>query len=552
MKNIKISTKLIILIIATSIILAAMGIYALRNLKTVNTGIETMYTNRVIPLEQLKNVSDGYAVELVNALNKAERGIFTWSEAARNIEEAEKIKNKYWNAYLQTKIVGQEKALVDETKEIMRAKAEPAVNKALDILKKGRDSSTIIELQNYNKNILYQNIDPLTSKISQLIELQLTSSKTIIKNARNTYQITQESTWMFLIIGVLIGIFFSLFIIMSINRSLKEAIQAVLNLEKGNLTYQIKEISKDEIGVLLQNIKQTIERLREIVKNINIAGRNIGSASVEVSSSSQELSQGTSEQASSTEEVSSSMEEMAANIQQNTDNAAKAYEIAQKSSNSLRVGSQRIFGAINAMKQIAEKISIVNEIAFQTNILALNASVEAARAGEHGKGFSVVAEEVRNLAQSSKEAAKEISIVVQDGLKLADESNLILKEIMPKIEQTTLMVKEINYASKEQNSGVSQINNAIQDLNQVVQQGAASAEEMASSSEELNAQAEAMLNMMDYFKVDENNFNQMQELKRTNPGQNYTVKKTVIPTKQTSSAHINLNTDKLDNEFEKY
>ncbi len=356
-------------------------------------------------------------------------------------------------------------------------------------------------------------------------------------------------------ITVILGLIFGYFITSNIVKKIAGGIKFAEEISTGDLTAQILDDSKDELGMLSKSLVNFRDELKKIIGGVISSSGNITDAASQMSSSSQQLSQSTSEQASTTEEVSSSMEEMTANIQQNTDNSSQSQQIAQASLEALKVGSDRIFGAIDAMKQIADKISIINDIAFQTNILALNASVEAARAGEHGRGFSVVAEEVRTLAQSSKESAKEISEVVKNGLKLADESSVLLKDLLPQMEKTTILVKEISLASREQSSGVGQINDSLQSLNQVVQQNAASAEEMASSSEELAAQAIQLKDLMRFFKLDLDSSLASQSKVFS------TINKKPVIVKQNfqnpvsdkpNSVNIKLGNDKLDSEFEKF
>ncbi|MFO8021805.1 MAG: methyl-accepting chemotaxis protein, partial [Perlabentimonas sp.] len=209
------------------------------------------------------------------------------------------------------------------------------------------------------------------------------------------------------------------------------------------------------------------------------------------------------EQASSAEEVSSSMEQMAANIQQNTDNAQQTEKITINVSQGVEKVGNASKESLESIKNIAEKINIINDIAFQTNILALNAAVEAARAGEHGKGFAVVAAEVRKLAERSKLAADEIVTLATSSVTVTEEASELMANLVPEIEKTAKLVQEISAASIEQNSGSDQINSAIQQLNQVTQQNAAASEELATSSEELSSQAEQLKDLIGYFKVDE-------------------------------------------------
>jgi len=221
-----------------------------------------------------------------------------------------------------------------------------------------------------------------------------------------------------------------------------------------------------------------------------------------LSNSAQGFSQGSSEQASASEQISASMEQMLANVNQNAENALQTEKIAINATTGMDKISQSSINSLNSIKEIAQKITIINDIAFQTNILALNAAVEAARAGEQGKGFAVVASEVRKLAERSKTAANDIVALVK-----------YLEDTIPEINKTVHLVKDIAIASNEQNLGVNQINNAINDLNKVTQQNAANSEEMASNTELLTEQAEQLKELIAFFKFSSQSHQQYQNPK---------------------------------------
>jgi len=307
-----------------------------------------------------------------------------------------------------------------------------------------------------------------------------------------------------IILGVIIAMILGVVITRIITSGVKQGVRVAEKLADGDLTINIdKELvnQKDEVGQLANAMQRMVEKLRELISNVKHGADNIASASEQMSSNSQEMSQGSSEQASSAEEVSSSMEQMKSNIQQNTDNAQQTEKISQNAAQSIKQGNEATQTAVESMKEIAEKISIINDIAFQTNILALNAAVEAARAGEHGKGFAVVASEVRKLAERSAEAASDIDEKSKSGVQVSEQAGKQLGEIVPEVEKTSQLVQEITAASNEMNSGADQVNNAIQQLNQVTQQNASSSEELASNAEELSSQAEQLQQVVSFFKL---------------------------------------------------
>ncbi|MGY8637575.1 methyl-accepting chemotaxis protein [Bradyrhizobium sp. 14AA] len=272
-------------------------------------------------------------------------------------------------------------------------------------------------------------------------------------------------------------------------------------IAQGNLMVEAKPLSdKDTLGLALERM---VEKLRQIVSEALTAAQNVSAGSQELSASAEQLSQGATEQASSAEEASSSMEEMASNVKQNADNANQTEKIAAQSAKDAEASGAAVGRAVNAMQTIAEKITIVQEIARQTDLLALNAAVEAARAGEHGKGFAVVASEVRKLAERSQAAAAEIGTLSADTVKVAQEAGSMLSKLVPDIKKTAELVEEITAACREQDVGSAQINQAIQQLDKVGQQNASASEQVSSTSEELASQAEQLQSTIAYFRIEQ-------------------------------------------------
>ncbi|PSO16505.1 methyl-accepting chemotaxis protein [Bradyrhizobium sp. MOS003] len=280
------------------------------------------------------------------------------------------------------------------------------------------------------------------------------------------------------------------------------ATAAVANeIAHGNLTVEAKPLSdKDTLGLALERM---VEKLRQIVSEALTAAQNVSAGSQELSASAEQLSQGATEQASSAEEASSSMEEMASNVKQNADNASQTEKISAQSAKDAEASGAAVGRAVNAMQTIAEKITIVQEIARQTDLLALNAAVEAARAGEHGKGFAVVASEVRKLAERSQAAAAEIGTLSTETVKVAQEAGNMLSKLVPDIKRTAELVEEITAACREQDVGSAQINQAIQQLDKVGQQNASASEQVSSTSEELASQAEQLQSTIAYFRIEQ-------------------------------------------------
>lgn len=344
--------------------------------------------------------------------------------------------------------------------------------------------------------------DMVTSDLQKLVELNDAGAEAASKRGDALYANARISIIGVLIAALLIGLGLALFISRIISRPLKQAAAAAEQLAEGNLNAKIEEGSKDETGMVLNAMRNMVGKLSHIIGEVRNAADNLASASEEVSATAQSMSQATSEQAASVEETSASIEQMSASINQNTENAKVTDGMASKAAKEATDGGESVQQTVVAMKKIAQRISIIDDIAYQTNLLALNAAIEAARAGEHGKGFAVVAAEVRKLAERSQVAAQEIGELSSSSVEMAEKAGNLLNEMVPSINKTSDLVQEISAASEEQAAGVAQINTAMTQLNSVTQQNASSSEELAATAEEMSSQAEQLQQAMSFFTLD--------------------------------------------------
>ncbi len=281
--------------------------------------------------------------------------------------------------------------------------------------------------------------------------------------------------------------------------AMSDVTHAAEEIAQGNLTVTVRERSEQD--KLMQALIAMVAGLTRTVSDIRVIAGEVSAASQGISAASAQVSNGASAQAASAEEASSSMEEMVSGIKQNADNAQQTDKIATKSARDAQESGKCVLEAVAAMKEIATKISIIEEIARQTNLLALNAAIEAARAGEHGKGFAVVAAEVRKLAERSQKAAGEINHLSGTTVKVSEKAGEMLEKLVPDIQKTAELVQEITAASREQNTGSEQINKALQQLEKVIQQNASAAEEMASTTEELTGQSDQLVSALGFFRT---------------------------------------------------
>ncbi len=325
-------------------------------------------------------------------------------------------------------------------------------------------------------------------------------------NVAEVYQPVRNLLYfiLFLALGLLLAVVIAAYwLAESLSRPLKKTLKVTQALGRGQLDQKVRGEGRDEIGQMLNALNDTLQRLISVLRQVGRNAESLATNAEQVNATSLSLSQNASEQASSTEQTGSALQQLTASINQNMQGVQSLNQAAAQSMEKAEWSGAKVMGTLEAMRRIAERISLVEEVAHKTNLLALNAAIEAARVGSHGRGFTVVATEIRKLAQHSQEAAEEIRALVDQSVSFADEAGNSLQELLPQIQRVSEQMEHITQTYQEQVGGVEQINTAMRQLDQVSQQNASSAEELAVASENLNEQAETLSELLSFFQLPE-------------------------------------------------
>jgi methyl-accepting chemotaxis protein len=535
-RDLRIGMKLIVTVCAVVVMSGFLGIFAVMQLSKVNDVTVEVISTWLPSVQLLGKMSDA-----INLCRRADFG----HVAARDKEGMDHY-DKFFaegQAQLQDAQAKYEKLLVDDEDRRLFEQVRlawpsyvEAHTRVMALSRAGKKEEALA--LNAESRKLFEDTQ---AAFRRLLEFNTKGADSAGVKAAGIYKSARVLVVLVLFVCAAAGLALALTIARGITKALKQGVNAANKLARGDLSSQIENPSRDEAGQLLGALDTTVKsmrevtgvaqeiaggnlmvkvqprsdedslmkafaemvrRLSEVVHDVKGSADNVATGADALSQSSQQLSQGSTEQASSVEEISASIEQMSSNIKQNADNASQTEKIAAKAALDAKEGGDAVAQTVEAMKQIASKISIIEEIARQTNLLALNAAIEAARASEHGRGFAVVASEVRKLAERSQRAAGEITQLSGSSVKVAERAGELLRKILPDVQKTSELVQEISAASREQDSGASQVNKAIQQLDQVIQQNAAGSEETSSTSEELSTQATQLQTAIAFFRIE--------------------------------------------------
>ncbi|GIZ53962.1 methyl-accepting chemotaxis protein [Noviherbaspirillum aridicola] len=511
LKNLTLRTRLVAVLALLCIQLVVGGIIGIVTLSGANSALRVVYEERLVRLGLLDQV-----VRLIDenesGISKVLTGEQSGLEASlKAIAERNKLIDAKWSEFMSGDLSAEERKLADEFAARHKKYVAEGMKPAIEAL-------TVLDTQSAVTAVhgpMTELLAPVREQVNALIKRQLDAARMEYEQAESTYEIVRMATIGGVLAGLFVAVAIGAMLVRTITGQLGMAVKVAESVADGDLTQDIRVNSNDETGKLMAALRHMNESLAEIVSKVRTGTETIATASAQIASGNADLSARTEHQAGSLEETASSLEELTSTVKQNAESARQANQLAANASTVAHDGGEVVSQVVNTMgdiqaasRKIVDIISVIDGIAFQTNILALNAAVEAARAGEQGRGFAVVASEVRSLAQRSAQAAREIKVLISStvekvdgGTTLVGQAGAKMDEVVQSIRQVATIMHEIMQASQEQTSGIEQISQAVSQMDQVTQQNAALVEEALAASENMRSQAAGLAEAVSVFRL---------------------------------------------------
>ncbi|QYK08283.1 methyl-accepting chemotaxis protein [Shewanella mangrovisoli] len=541
MNGLQIKQKMFIGILVPLLMLLTIGFIAINMMGKIEYGVERIYNDRVVPLDDLKVIADKYAVDVIDAVNKANAGGFTASQAINALESAKSTVNQRWQKYLSTELTKEESQLAQQAERLFTP-ANEQIEQLITYLR--RINGDVVHQLNDKILPLYNAIDPISGKVSELIDLQIKIAGQEKDGVNGIYQSSISIFITLAGIAMLISIVIGLWVNRSVMNPIRDIVENLKTIRQdSDLTVKFKTFNDDELGQISTSLTQVIEHLRGILHSIAEAANTVNSSATELSSFTQATNKRMQQQQAETEQTATAMNEMTATVAEVAQSAAAAADSAKDADSYAANGNHIVMQSITSMSQLSEQIQktaqvigflsnesqnigrvldVIKSIAEQTNLLALNAAIEAARAGEQGRGFAVVADEVRTLAQRTQKSTQEIEAMIatlQQGVKeavnamevginqvddandKANQAGQALKEIVASVDNITELNTHIATAAEEQSSVAESINRSIIAISDIAEHSTNSALELSESVLNLTKLANSMRNQVSAFRL---------------------------------------------------